>query len=253
MRRGVPWLEVLLALLGSLAITAIDGREQLRTLTTSVSGDLGDPLYFAWQLAWVGHALQTDPSTLFTTNAFQRLPDNLAYTDVVLGYAPLAWLTPPGQAGALAQLNLAMLIATFMATFGGYLLARVLGARVPGALVAAAALGFAPWRDTQVIHVNIVSTGGISIATALLLYGHAWSLRSGWRPELMPGRARWVLLGWAVACWQLTIGFAPGDLVRVLAGGGHGPARRSLVPCAPGERSGAGRGASAARHSGLPT
>lgn len=209
-RRGVPWGEVVLAALGAVAVTVLDGREKIHTLSTSVSGDLGDPLYFAWQLAWVGHALRTAGTDLFTANTFQGQPDNLAYTDVVLGYAPLAWVTPPGQAGALAQLNLALLTATAMATFGGYLLARVLGARVPGALVAAAAFGFAPWRDTQVIHVNVVSTGGIAIATALLLYGHAWSLREGWRPGLMRGRARWVVAGWLTACWQLTIGFATG-------------------------------------------
>ncbi len=208
--RGAPWGEVLLAGAASVAVTLADGWAIVRSLGTEVTGDLGDPLYFAWQLAWVSHALQTDPANLFTSNAFQREPDNLAYTDVVFGYAPLAWLTPGGQTGALMQLNLALLIATAMAAFGGYLLARVLGARVPGAAVAAVGFGFAPWRDTQVIHVNVVSTGGIALAAALLLYGHAWSLRHGWQPRLLPGRARWALLGWFVACWQLTIGFATG-------------------------------------------
>ena len=123
---------------------------------------------------------------------------------------PLAWVTPAGQSGALAQLNLALLIATAMAAFGGYVLARVLGARIPGALVAAVGFAFAPWRDTQVIHINVVSTGGIALSAALILYGHAWSLRAGWRPERVRGREHWVLAGWLVACWQLTIGFATG-------------------------------------------
>ncbi len=204
---------MLLAALGSAIASLASLWPQVRTLTTTVPGDLGDPLYFAWQLAWVGHVLRENPfdlSNLFTSNAFQQAPDNLAYTDVVLGYAPLAWVTPAGQSGALAQLNLALLIATAMAAFGGYVLARVLGARIPGALVAAVGFAFAPWRDTQVIHINVVSTGGIALSTALILYGHAWSLRAGWRPERVRGREHWVLLGWLVACWQLTIGFATG-------------------------------------------
>ncbi len=199
-------------MLVATAVTAAAEWRTITTLTTSVRGDLGDPLYFAWQLAWVGRALTRDPGAItdrmWTTNAFQQAPDTLAYTDVVLGYVPLAWLTPPGQAGALAQLNLALLLATLTATLGGYLLARVLGARIPGALVAAAGFGFAPWRDTQVIHINIVSTGGIAIAAALIAHGHGWSLRSGWRPDrIRPG---WVLAGWLVAAWQLTFGFATG-------------------------------------------
>jgi hypothetical protein len=207
-RRG----EGLLAVLAAVVATVLSDWTTVSTLARTVPVNLGDSLYFAWQLAWVGRALTTDPASMvgsmWTTNAFQQAPETLAYTDVVLGYAPLAWFTPPGQAGALAQLNLALLLATLTAALGGYLLARVLGARIPGAMVAAAGFGFAPWRDTQVIHVNIVSTGGIAISAALLAHGHGWSLRSGWQPERI--RARWVLAGWLVAAWQLTFGFATG-------------------------------------------
>lgn len=204
--------EGLLAAVLLTALTLANNLPILRGLTTTAAGDLGDPLYFAWQLSWLGHAVRDGAANLYTTNAFQQAPDNLAYTDVVYGYLPLAWFVPSGQAGALAQLNLALLVATAMATFGGYALARVLGAGVTGAAVAAMAMGFAPWRDIQVIHINIVSTGGIILAAAMLAYGHGWSLREGWQPELLESgrRARWVLAGWAMSCWQLSIGLATG-------------------------------------------
>lgn len=205
-------IEALWAVVIAVAASVATQWPSLRTLTTTVTGDLGDPLYFAWQLAWVGHAVSQNPasiaSTMWTTNAFQQAPDNLAYTDVVLGYLPLSFVVPPGQAGALAQLNLALLLATIGAALGGYVLARVLGARMPGAYLAGAAFGFAPWRDTQVIHINVLSTAGIALAAALLCAGHAWSLRHGWRPERMS--VAWVLLGWLVAAWQLLFGFATG-------------------------------------------
>lgn len=205
-------VEALWALLLAVGATLASDWKLLTGLTTTVAGDFGDPLYFAWQLAWVGHAIGEDPASItsgmWTTNTFSQAPDNLAYTDVVLGYLPLSWVTPSGQAGALAQLNLALLVATAMAALGAYLLARVLGAAVPAASLAAIGFAFAPWRDTQVIHINILSTGGIALSAALLAHGHARSLRHGWRPERL--RARWVLAGWLVAAWQLTYGFATG-------------------------------------------
>jgi hypothetical protein len=200
--------EVPLVVLLMLGLALWSDRDVLDSMTGSAPGDLGDPLYFAWQLAWVSHALGVDPSELWTTNAFLRAPGNLAFTDTVLGYAPLGLVVPSGQAGALAQLNLAVLLSTALAGIGGYALARALGGGWAGGLVAAAGFEFAPWRLQQVIHVNIISTGGIALALALLLRGSGWSLRHGWRPERMS--ARWIVAGWLVACWQLTLGFAIG-------------------------------------------
>ena len=200
--------EVLLVGAFAVAAPLVTNPAQVAGLADTAPSDLGDPLYFAWQLAWVGHALTTDPGHLWTTNEFQGAKDNLAYTDTVLGWAPLTLVTPGGQSGALAQLNLATLIAGMLAIAGGYLLARVLGSTIAGALVAGVGYGFAPWRITQVIHINIISNAGIPITLALLAYGHGWSLRHGWRPDRI--RAGWAAAGWLAACWQLTFGFALG-------------------------------------------
>jgi hypothetical protein len=203
-RRG----EGLAVAAGSVALALLTNKGSLADLTTTAPGNLGDPLYFAWQLAWVWHALTTDPGGLWTTNAFLQAPDNLAFTDTMLGWAPLGAFAPSGQAGALAMLNVAGLLATSIATAGGYALGRALGAGRIGSAVLAAGFGYAPWRLEQVIHLNILSTGGIALSLALLARGNGWSMRSGWRPERMsPG---FVAAGWAVACWQLTFGFATG-------------------------------------------
>jgi len=207
-RRGRLGWEVAAVVLGSVLVAVLSNRAQVATLTTTAPGDLGDPLYFAWQLAWVGHALSSDPGGLWTTPAFLQAPDNLAFTDTVLGYAPLSLLVPGGQAGALAQLNLAVLTAGVMATVGGYALAKALGAGRIGALAAGAGFGYAPWRLEQVIHINVLSTGGIALSLAMLARGNGWSLRRGWQPGRMS--PAWIAGGWAMACWQLTFGFATG-------------------------------------------
>jgi hypothetical protein len=224
--------EVLAAAAGSTGLAVAMTWPALRDPAHTVPQDLVDPMYFVWQLAWVGHALVTDPTDLWTTNAFSGASGNLAYTDTMLGYAPVSALGD-GLGDALVIYNLLFVAATAFAFFGAYLLARVVGARWPGALVAAAAFAYAPWRLAHDRHLNVLSTGGIALTLALLAYGHGWSLRDrkGRDPAgpagRRPPRLRWVVAGWAVACWQLTLGFAVGlpfawALATVLAVAGLG-------------------------------
>jgi hypothetical protein len=203
--------EVVRVGLGSLAVAAAMTWPVLRAPTRTVPQDLVDPLYFVWQIAWTGHALGTHPAGMYTTNAFLGADGNLAYTDTVLGYAPFAAVVNgvvPGIGGALLAYNLLYVLAAALAFAGAYLLARVLGARVPGALVAAAAYAYAPWHLAHARHLNVLSTGGIALALALLALGHGWSLRAR-APRRRPAPG-WILAGWAVACWQLSLGFALG-------------------------------------------
>ena len=101
----------------------------------------------------MAHAVTTDPGSLWTTNAFSRAPDNLAYTDTILGYLPVDLATGAaggGQGAALAALNIAGSSPRCSPLCGGYALARALGAGPAGSLVAGAGFGLAPWRVEQV-------------------------------------------------------------------------------------------------------
>lgn len=206
------WLtEGACAVVGWTAIAVLMTWPQLGDPTRTAPGNLGDPLYFAFQLGWVDHAAIHELGSFWTTNAFQGEPGNLAFTDTILGYlplSPLGLLVGGGQAGALLQLNVATVLATATAGIGAHALARAMGSGLPGALVAGAGFAFAPWRLEQIIHLNVISTGGMALALAFLLRGHGWSLRHGFEPERM--HAGWVAAAWAVACWQLTFGFAIG-------------------------------------------
>jgi hypothetical protein len=201
-------LEAAIVVLASVVVVSVTHLPTLRGLSTTVAGDLGDPLYFAWQLAWVQHAVFADPARLWTSPAFLQAPGNLAFTDTMLGYLPLGLFLPEGQAGAVTLLNLAWLAAAVMAIVGSYALARAMGGGPLAAAAAGAGFGFAHWRITQTAHLNVLSVGGIALALAFLARGNGWSLRHGWRPERMSWR--WIAGGWAAACYQLTFGWATG-------------------------------------------
>lgn len=166
-------------------------------LGSEISRDLGDPLVQAWQVAWGGHALAHQPLDFFQANQFYPLPDSLAFSDALIGYAP-AGLVGDGLTAAVARYNLLFLFAYALAFFGAYLLARELGVRPAAATIAGAAFAYAPWRLEQDGHLHVISSGGIPLALFLLLRGYrrgSWGL---------------VLGGWLVAAWQVSIGFTLG-------------------------------------------
>ena len=159
--------------------------------------DLGDPLSQSWQIAWDGHALATQPLRFFQSNQFWPLRDSLAFSDALIGYAP-AGLIGHGVTAAVARYDVLWLFAFALAFLGAYLLSRELGAPAWAAAVGGAAFAFAPWRLEQGGHLHVLSSGGIPLTLFLLL--------RGWRRE-RPGL---VVAGFAVAAWQVSLGFSLG-------------------------------------------
>jgi hypothetical protein len=181
----------------------------------TIIGDGGDPSGQAWLIAWGGHALRHGLAGLWDTNAFYPDTYGLAFNDSLLGYAP-AGLIGSGPDAAILRYNIVFVLAFALAYLGGYALVRQLGAGRIGAAVAGAVFAYAPWRYGQDGHLNILSTGGIALACAMLARGHGWSLTHGYRP----GRTRpgWALAGWLVAAWQITLGFGIGLSFAYLLG-----------------------------------
>jgi hypothetical protein len=211
------WLrhEWTLMIIGGLLIAAVLTWPTLRHPATTIPGDLGDPTLQAWQIAWGGHALLNHPFNLWYSNTFYPETYSYAYSDTLLGYAP-AGMFGSGVEAAIIRYNLLYVLLHAIAFVGAYALVRQLGAGRFGAAAAGVAWAFAPWRLAHAGHLNILSIGGIALSLAMLARGHGWSLRYGYRPERR--RPAWVVGGWLVATWQVTLGFGIGlPLVYFLA------------------------------------
>src|ERR687897_2716062 len=196
-RLEVSARELLLVALGASLLSVVMNWPLVLNLGDDVPKDLGDPLVQAWQVGWGGHALTHQPLDFFQSNQFWPLADTLAFSDALIGYAP-AGLIGSGSEAAIARYDVLFLFAYALAFLGAYLLARELGVGPAGALVAGAAFAFAPFRLEQDGHMHVISSGGIRLALALAVRGYR--LRRPWP----------VLAGFAVATWQLSLGFTLG-------------------------------------------
>ncbi len=173
----------------------------------TIIGDGGDPTGQAWLVAWNGYAISHAPGRLWDTNAFHPDVWGLAFTDSLLGYAPFG-LFGSGPSDAILRYNILFVLAFALCSAGTYFLVRQLGAGRVGAAVAGVVFAYAPWRYGHNGHLNILSTGGIVLALAMLARGHGWSLRHGYRPQRV--RPGWIVAGWLVAAWQISLGFGVG-------------------------------------------
>lgn len=192
-----PPAEGLLWLLAGLVVAVLLTWPLVGHLSSQVGQDTADPLSEAWEVAWSGHALLTQPLRLYSANAFWPEGPSLAFSDAQIGYLP-ASLIGSGHVAALIRYNLLFLLAYGLAFAGAALLARELGVRRSAAAVAAAAFAWAPWRTSHNGHLNILGTGGVPLSLYLLV--------SGYRR----GRPGQVVAGWLVAAWQVSLGFALG-------------------------------------------
>ena len=202
---GLTRREVVLASLAGVGLSGWLHWPVLRHLGRVVPHDTADPLLQSWQVAWGGHALTDRPLHYFQSNAFWPLRDTLAFSDALVGYAP-SGLIGDGPTAALVRYNLLFLFAYALAFVGAYLLARELRVRPLAALVAGAAFAYSPWRLAHDGHLHIISSGGIPLALFLLLRGYS------------RGRPRYVVAGWLVAAWQVSLGFALGLQLGYLLG-----------------------------------
>jgi hypothetical protein len=208
--------EYALVVYAGLVLAVVMTWPTLRYPMHTVPQDIFDPSRQAWQIAWAGHILLTEPAQLWQANAFFPERYAFAFGNSLLGYAP-AGMLGEGPAAAVLRYNILFVLAHALLAVGGYALVRQLGAGRTGSAVAAAAFAYAPWRLAQEGHLDIVSAGGIPLALAMLARGHGWSMRHGLRPERR--HAGWAAAGWLVAAWQISLGFSLGlPFAYVLAG-----------------------------------
>jgi hypothetical protein len=183
-------LTPLAAALLFTAITAILGRDVLANLATGVANDPGDPLLTAAILEWnATHVPYTGAWWNFPS--FYPTPDVLAFSEHLLGLSviasPIYWIT----GDALVTYNLTTLLTFVLSALAMYALVWRLTRSVPAALVAGLAFGFAPFRMSQLPHIQMLAAFWAPLA---LLGLHAY-LDTGKRRWLAVYGATWVLQG----------------------------------------------------------
>lgn len=186
--------EVIAISVGAVILAVISTWPLALNLSTQITPDLGDPIRTAWQVAWEGHALLTNPAGIFNTNAFWPRLNSLTFSDTLLGYAPFGMLGS-GSVAALIRYNLLYLFVWALPVVGAYLLARELGLRRAASVVAGVAFAYVPYKAGINGHLHVLSSGAIPLTFFLLLRGYRRS------------SVALIIAGWLVATWQLTLGY----------------------------------------------
>jgi hypothetical protein len=170
--------------------------------------DTGDGQFSIWNVAWVAHALLTNPGGLFNANIFYPHSGTLAYAEANLVAGALAVPVYALTENPHAAHNSVVLLSFVLSAVGMYYLARYLTGSRSAAAVAAPLFAFCPYVYARTAHIQLLMTAGLPFS---LLAAH----RLIDRPE--PWRSvqlGLVLVASALACGYygvfagLVVGFA---------------------------------------------
>lgn len=138
-------------------------------LRSAVPDTLGDPLLNAWTLRWVQHALVTDPAHLYNGNMFAPNPRSLAFSELLLPQAILAWPVWLMTHDSLLAMNLMTLLTYPMCAVAMYALCRALGAVRGAAFLAGVCYAFAPFRLDNTAHLQVLSMQWMPLALLAII------------------------------------------------------------------------------------
>jgi len=144
----------------------------------------GDGLFSIWCVAWVAHAITTNPANLFDANIFFPHKATLAYSEANFFPGLLAvpaWLATKNPYFAH---NVVVLIAFALSMAGGYVLAKHLTGNRLAAFAAGIGFAFCPFIFSRTAHMQLLMSAGLP-----------WSLWALHRLVDAPSVARACVLG----------------------------------------------------------
>ncbi|MBI4671832.1 MAG: hypothetical protein HY741_09235 [Chloroflexi bacterium] len=130
--------------------------------------DKQDGLLNTWIVAWVGHALTTDPLNLFNTNIFYPYPNTLAFSEILL--PPSLFATPITLAtnNPVFGYNLALLAMLWLDAFGMYLFVYDVTRRVEAGWVAGVVYAFNLFNLGNLAQMQLLTLGFLPLALLAL-------------------------------------------------------------------------------------
>ena len=156
----------------------------------------GDGRFAVWNVAWVAHALETDPARLFDANIFHPHRKALAFSEANIGAGTLALPAWTATHNPQAAHNSVVLFAFAASVVFTWLLGRRLTGDGPSAATAAVLFAFCPYVFAHTAHIQLLMIGGIPLC---MLAFH--KLVDG------PSPARGLALGAALAAQALSCAY----------------------------------------------
>ncbi len=130
--------------------------------------DAADARFSVWNVAWVAHALTTDPRTVYNANIFHPHQRTLAFSEanLVAGAlaAPVWWLTR----NPFTSHNVVLLFAFAASVVVTWYLVRRLTGDAFAAAAAAITYSFCPYLFSHTTHIQLLMTAGIPLSMLAL-------------------------------------------------------------------------------------
>jgi len=185
MRRSAAALGASMTL---VALTVLVTWPQALHLAARI-GAHDDPQFSIWRLAWIAHALRSDPWHLFDANTFFPAKNTLAFSDAMLleGLlaAPFIWAGVP----PVLVYNLLLFAGFVVSGIAMFVLARHVTGQSGPALVAAAIFTVAPYRIDHFMHLELQWTMWMPLAFWAV---HRTFEQPSWWPGLLAGVFVWL-------------------------------------------------------------
>ena len=189
--RGTAFARGAAVFCAYVALTLLWARFMLGSLATHFAHDTGDPLLNSWVLWWNAVTVPFS-STWWNAPAFFPATSVAAFTESLVGFAPLTspilWIS----GNSVLAHNVAVLGSFILSGFCAYLLCtEVTGDRASG-FVGGVAFAFAPYRVAQMPHVQVLQACWLPLALFAL---HRY-LSSGQARHLVLFGVAWLLNAW---------------------------------------------------------
>jgi len=152
-----------------IGITAILLWPLVFHIRSAVAERLDDPLLNAWTLRWVQHALVTQPGHLYDGNMFAPNLRSLAFSELLLPQAIMAWPVWLVSHDALLAANVTLLATYPLCGIAMYALSRSLGAVRGAAFIAGLTYAFAPFRMDNNAHLQVLSMQWMPLAILAII------------------------------------------------------------------------------------
>jgi hypothetical protein len=158
--------------------------------------DTNDGRFSLWNVAWVAHAVLTDPVHLFDANIFHPHTGTLAYSEANLVAGAMATPVYGLTGNPIAAHNVVVYVAFVLSFVAMWALVRRLTGDALVGLISATAYAFAPFVAARTPHIQLLM---VFVFPVVMLAFHRFTDR--------PGVRRGAVLGLSLAMAALACGY----------------------------------------------